>query len=193
MRLASRLVAALVLLIFSARLAFAQTVNIQFNPSQSQVLWTLPDVLHTVHGTFQLSSGAIVFNTRTGSASGLFVVDEATGQSGDGVRDGRMKKSILKIAEYPTATFKPEHVTGGLSPSGNSTVAVDGIWHLYGEDRPLQLKFNINTTGNSITASTTFDIPYVAWGMHDPSTLFLRVGKSVRMDIAAKGTLVPPK
>jgi polyisoprenoid-binding protein YceI len=167
----------------------ASTVNIQMDPAQSKILWTLPDVLHTVHGSFQLASGAITFSPQSGAASGLFTVNEETGASGDGARDRRMKKSILEIAKYPAATYRPTHVSGAYHASGASTLVVDGVFHLHGADHPLQLTFQVNASGNHLSATTKFDIPYVAWGMRDPSTLFLRVGKSVQMEIDAQGTV----
>ncbi len=173
--------------------ASGQNVTVQLDPVQTKILWTLPAVLHTVHGTFQLNSGAMTFNTQTGAASGLFTVNENSGQSGDNTRDGRMKKSILKTAEYPTATFQPTHVAGSFHASGGSNLTVNGIFQLYGADHPLQLDFQVNTTDKVVMATAKFNIPYVAWGMHDPSTLFLRVDKSVRMEIDAKGIVQPSK
>ncbi len=177
----------------AASAAGAQTIAIRFDPAQSRIGWTLPDVLHTVSGTFALSSGNIVFNTQTGAASGVFSVQEDTGQSGNGTRDSRMKKSVLKTGEYPLATFQPAHVTGAYKTSGASTLTVDGVFHLYGADHPLRLVFQVNTVGEAVSASTKFEVPYVAWGMHDPSTLFLRVGKSVEMEIDAKGSVQGPR
>lgn len=173
--------------------AFGQNITLQLDPAQTKILWTLPAVLHIVHGTFQLNSGTMTFNTQTGDASGLFTVNENTGQSGDNTRDGRMKKSILKTAKYPTATFQPTHVSGAFHANGGSSLTVDGIFHLYGADHPVQLVFQVNTTDKAVTAMTKFNIPYVAWGMHDPSTLFLRVDKSVQMEIDAKGIIQSSK
>lgn len=181
--------------IFSMALAlagstsFAETVHVTLDPAQTKILWALPAVMHVAHGTFDLSSGAMEFNTQSGAASGLFVVNENTGQSGDKTRDGRMKKSVLKTAQYPTATFQPQHVTGAYRANGTSTLTVDGIFHIYGADHPLQLHLQVHTAGNALTAETKFDVPYVAWGMHDPSTLILRVDKSVQMEIDARGTV----
>lgn len=169
--------------------ASAGTVKVTLDPAQTKILWTLPAVMHVAHGTFDLTSGNIVFNPQSGVASGMFVVNENTGQSGDKTRDGRMKKSVLQTAEYPTATFQPRHVTGAYQASGVSKLVVDGIFRIYGADHPLQLNFDVDTAGNAVTAATKFDVPYVAWGMHDPSTLFLRVDKSVQMEIDAKGTV----
>jgi polyisoprenoid-binding protein YceI len=169
--------------------ALAQTVHVTLDPSQTKISWALPAVLHVAHGTFDLSSGDMAFNTKSGTAWGMFVVNENTGQSGDKTRDTRMKKSVLKTAEYPTATFQPQHVTGAYRASGASTLVVDGIFHIYGADHPLQLDFQVETSGNALTATTKFDVPYVAWGMHDPSTMLLRVDKSAHVEIDAKGTV----
>ena len=183
-------------LIFSCALMFAsagvcaQTVKVHFDPTQSQVHWSLPSTLHTVHGTFALQSGEIAFDEKTGAASGLFVVVEDTGKSGDGIRDARMKKSILKTSEFPTAEFHPTHVSGIVHTSGASTLTVDGVMQLYGAAHPLQLNLQVNATGSTVDATTKFSIPFIAWGMHDPSTLFLRVDKSVQMEIDAKGSLL---
>lgn len=189
MKRSTSLVALLCASVSMACAASAQNATLQLDPAQTKILWTLPTVLHIVHGTFQLNSGTMTFNKQTGAASGLFNVNEDTGRSGDNVRDGRMKKSILKTAEYPTATFQPKHVSGTFHPSGSSTLVVEGIFHLYGADHPLQLDVQVNTIGSALTATTKFDISYVAWGMHDPSTLFLRVDKSVQMEIDAKGSI----
>ena len=40
------------------------------------------------------------------------------------------------------------------------------------------------------TASTEFEIPYVEWGLDDPSTFVLRVAKEVQVMIEAEGTIV---
>jgi hypothetical protein len=40
-----------------------------------------------------------------------------------------------------------------------------------------------------MTAALTFDVPYVAWGMKDPSNFLLKVSKSVRVSIETAGLI----
>ncbi len=167
----------------------AQAITIQMDPAQTQIAWTLPDVLHTVQGTFQLASGSITFDPKTGAATGLFTVDENSAASSEHMRDRHMKKSILETALYPTVTFKPTHVSGPYNPQGASTLTVDGIFHLHGADHAQQWMFQVNAHDNHIAATTKFEIPYVAWGLRNPSTLFLRVGTSIHMVIDTVGTV----
>ena len=44
--------------------------------------------------------------------------------------------------------------------------------------------------GDEVVASSHFAIPYVDWGMKDPSVLFLKVDKQVNIDIAAARVVV---
>jgi len=44
--------------------------------------------------------------------------------------------------------------------------------------------------GGDFTAHGQFDIPYVEWGLKDPSTFILRVAKEVQVTIETEGTIV---
>jgi 3-oxoacyl-(acyl-carrier-protein) synthase len=48
--------------------ASAETALV-FEPSQTQIHWTLDTVFHTVHGTFQLRGGTLRFDPATGRAA----------------------------------------------------------------------------------------------------------------------------
>lgn len=159
------------------------------DPAQSRVVFTLGDVLHTVHGTFQLSSGELRFDSNTGQASGQLVLDATTGNSGNGTRDKKMKREILETDKYPTIVFTPEKVIGTLAPGAASQVQLQGSMMLHGQAHPMTLTVPVHQNGTITSADVRFNVPYVAWGLKNPSTLFLRVDKEVEIEVHAVGTL----
>jgi polyisoprenoid-binding protein YceI len=170
--------------------AAAQQTQVTLDPTQTKINWTLGDVLHTVHGTFKLVSGNMVFDPRTGNASGEILVDAKSGESGNHTRDGKMQREVLESARYPEITFLPKHVSGNLVAQGSSTLQVQGVFRIQGGDHDLTLSLPVQVQGSQATATAKFDIPYQVWGMKNPSTLFLKVDNKVEIDISTVGTIV---
>ena len=173
----------------SSSALWAQAMTLELDPANTKVEFTLSDVLHTVHGSFALKSGLIHFNPSNGSASGLVVVDVKSGQSGNSKRDRRMHADILQSEQYPDATFTPTKMSGSFSPQGSSEIQVDGTFRIHGGDHPVTLVVPLQISGNSANFKTQLIIPYVKWGMKNPSTFVLRVSDKVELDIAASGHL----
>lgn len=172
--------------------ATPQSVHIHLDPATTEIHFILKDTLHTVKGTFRLKSGDVTVNAATGEAQGLIAVDVDSGASGNDSRDGRMKRDLLETAKYPLATFEPQKVTGFSASATTQTISVAGNFTLHGAAHPMTLQFAVTQNGASpaaTTAATSFKIPYVAWGIKDPSIPFVHVEKEVTIDIAAKGTL----
>jgi polyisoprenoid-binding protein YceI len=140
----------------------AGAMSLDLDPAKTSVQFTLHDVLHTVHGTFQLKSGSIRFDPDSGKASGEIVVDVTSGASGSEARDRRMHKEILQ---------------------SQSQMDVHGVLKIHGADHELTMHFQVECTGGQYAASTHFVIPYVEWGMKNPSTFLLKVDKTVDVDI----------
>jgi polyisoprenoid-binding protein YceI len=164
-------------------LLFAIVLSLDLDPAMTDIQFTLHDVLHTVHGTFKLKKGSISFDPDSGRASGEIVVDVTSGASGSDARDSRMHKEILESQRYPEATFIPDHVNGKLAQQGSSQMDVHGVFKLHGVDHELTLHVQAGKAGGQYTASTHFVIPYVQWGIRNPSNFLLKVDKTVDMDI----------
>jgi polyisoprenoid-binding protein YceI len=174
------------LLLFNISATAQQSgVDLTLDPASTTIHWTLGAVMHTVHGTFKLKSGAVHLDPNTGQMTGTLVVDATSGESGDNARDQKMHESILESSQYPTITFRPEHLKGAFQPNQAETLTVDGIFNLHGQDHPLQLTVNLRPSANAISFVTHFDVPYVQWGLKDPSTFVLRVSKDVSVEIEA--------
>lgn len=170
---------------------FAEPVIFQLDPAQSQVAFTLDDVLHTVHGTFQLEKSVIRVDPATGSAGGSVVVDARSGNSGSNARDSRMHKKILESESFPQITFTPDRLLGQLNLQGASDFQLHGIFSIHGASHELSAKVHAEASDGKITATVGFPVPYVKWGMKNPSTLFLRVGDTVKIDLRITARIVP--
>lgn len=184
------------LLCFAAAFAaplHAQQAVFELDAAKTTVEFTLGDILHTVHGTFKAQSGRVEFDPSNGEASGAFVIDTTTGDSGNHTRDRKMHKDILESAKYPEASFTPTHVTGAITPQGDSTLQVQGVFRLHGSDHEMTLSVPVQVSGSALVAKLHFAIPYVDWGLKDPSNFVLRVSKQVEIDVTAPGKYVAAK
>lgn len=163
----------------------AQEMALELDPARTQVKFTLCDVLHTVRGNFKLKHGAIRYDPLTGSVRGDIVVDAASGDSGNSARDRRMHKNILESRRYPEIIFAPDRLEGAVAPMGASRIQVHGMFSIHGASHEITVPVQVQMADGQATATAHFTIPYAAWGMKNPSTLFLRVSDKVDIDITA--------
>jgi len=175
----------------AAARAAASFISLTIDPAQSEVHWTVPSTLHTVHGTFTVTRGTMSFDPDTGKASGEIVVNAKSGQSGNGSRDARMHREILQTAKFPEAVFRPTQVEGRVSPSGGCDVKVHGTFSVRGGDHQITAQVHAELAGTTWKGTGKFDVPYVDWGIKDPSTLLLRVNHVVSVEIEMSGSLQP--
>lgn len=168
------------------------SATVRFDPAQTQVHFTLGAFLHTVHGEFKLTKGAMQFDPSTGAASGEIEIDASTGESGNAGRDRDMQAKVLESARYPAITFTPDHVEGQVARQGDSTVEVHGVLNLHGADHEVTLPMKVHIDSGRFAATTRLEIPYVKWGLKNPSNLVLHVSDTVALAIEAKGEVAWP-
>lgn len=165
----------------------AQDMSVQLDPAGTQIEFTLSASFHTVHGSFQLKNGAIHFNPTTGVASGAVIVDATTAETGNTSRDRKMHAEVLESKRYPEVTFRPTRILGSVPAQGESEVQVEGIFRLHGADHPMTLTVPLQISGDTVSAQTRFTVPYVAWGLKNPSTFLLHVSDKVQVEMTMKG------
>jgi polyisoprenoid-binding protein YceI len=164
----------------------------QLDRAETKVNFTLGATVHTVHGSFQASRGRVEFNSASGALRGEIVVDAASGASGNASRDKKMNSDILESEKYPAITFRPDRAEGTLAATGDSAIQVHGIFSIHGADHELTVPAHVQINGNRWTASAHFSVPYVQWGMKNPSAFVFRVSQSVDIELSATGTVTPP-
>jgi polyisoprenoid-binding protein YceI len=169
--------------------AVAQETTLEFDPATTHIEWTLNSLLHTIHGTFALKGGTIHFDPVSGKAGGELVVDATSGESGSGPRDHRMHKEILESRRYTEITFLPERVEGKVDLAGTSRIQVHGQFNIHGVSHAFVLPVETSVSQGKLTATSSFGVPYIQWGMKNPTTLFLKVGDTVQIAIKAAGRL----
>jgi polyisoprenoid-binding protein YceI len=166
----------------------AQEITLQVDPVQSHVHYSVDSTLHTVHGTFTLKDGTVRIDPVTGKADGEVAVYATSGDSGNQARDERMHKEILETGKYPDAIFRPTQVEGAVTPSGASDVKLQGILLLHGGEHPIVAKVHAELSGDHWRGIASFDVPYIQWGIKNPSTWLLKVKPVVAVELDLAGT-----
>ena len=174
-----------------APLALAQHQNFNINPSLSTVAFTLASNDDTTRGTFGVDKGDVAFDPTATQISGLIVVSAISGNSGNASRDKKMLKEVLQASKFTTITFAPQSYTGTLALTGDSTLQVTGAFTLHGTAHTITVPMLVHVEGNKCTARTTFKVPYVQWGLKDPSWFVFRVAKDVDVNLTLAGELSP--
>jgi polyisoprenoid-binding protein YceI len=170
------------------------TLTLHLDPDQTKIDWTIGVTLHKVHGTFKSNGGELIADLKTGTAQGEVEIPTASLTTGDSKRDEKFQNDVLESAKYPAIIFHPTQIDGlkidGLKAGdGEQTVKAIGTMTLRGSDHPVELTLHLQVSGKQATVTTHFVVPYVKWGLKDPSTFFARYDKEVAVDITAKGTL----
>jgi polyisoprenoid-binding protein YceI len=159
--------------------------SLQLDPAHTKVEFVVPSTLHTVHGTFALKRGTIQFDPSTGKASGELAVDAASGDSSSGSRDRRMTREILQADRFPEIVFRPDRVDGKVALTGKSQVQLHGMFSIHGAEHEIVMPLDVEALEGQYNVSGHFSVPYIKWGMKNPSTLMLRVADTVEIKIEA--------
>lgn len=169
--------------------ANAQHQTFAVNPDQSKVAFSLAGTGHHVDGTFHVQSGSIDFDRTAQTISGSIVVAAGSGNSGDAGRDKNMNNTVLDVAHFAEVSFAPKSYQGTIAATGDSTVQVTGVFTLHGAPHDLTVPMQIHIEGANLTAKGHFTVPYVQWGLKDPSIFILKVAKEVGIDLTLVGQL----
>jgi polyisoprenoid-binding protein YceI len=185
---------AVVLAAFLAAAGGGQAATkLTLDPAATRVVFSLGAALHTVRGTARMTQGEIVFDPTAGSAGGRVDVDARSLRSGNDSRDRTMHREVLESERYPDIVLVPERLEGTVPEDGEGEreVVLSGRLEIHGAAHPIRVPARVRVTGGRLTGTGSFTVPYVAWGMKDPSVFLLRVKKEVVVTLEMSGLLSP--
>jgi polyisoprenoid-binding protein YceI len=162
-------------------------VALTIDPAQTKVHFKVDSTLHTIHGTLALKSGALKFNPQTGKSSGSVVVDAVSCETGNSSRDQRLHKEVLETWKFAEATFRPSQIDGQVSLTAASDFKMRGVITLHGTDHELVADVHSEFSGDHWKGTAKFDVPYIKWGIKDPSIFPLHVNPVVNVELELAG------
>lgn len=177
-------------LLFASPLLAAE-LEVVIDPTTAKIDFTLGATMHTVEGSLKLKSGEVRFDQATGVMVGKLVIDATSASTQNEGRDKKMHAEVLESGKYGEMVFVPKKVVGAVKLEGESDVTMEGTLTIHGSEHALSIPLKVNVNGNRTTAKGTFKIPFVEWGMSDPSVFILRVEKFVTVNIAVAGAIQP--
>jgi len=178
---------ALAVILSPAALAQHQTFTV--NPDASDIKMKLNTTHEVVNGTFHVQSGSINFDRTASNISGTVTVAAGSGKTGNDSRDKKMNKDILKVDRFAAVSFAPKTYNGMIAASGDSTIQVSGVFTLLGTPHDLTIPMQIHIDGSKAMAKGQFVVPYVQWGLKNPSFLIWKAENNVGINLNLVGQI----
>src|ERR1700733_5696754 len=179
----------LALAVVPAPAVLAQHQTFAVNSDASEVKMKLNTTHEVVDGTFHIQFGSINFDRTASNISGVLTVPAGSGKTGNDSRDKKMNKDLLKVDQFATVSFAPKTYSGTIAASGDSTIQVSGVFTLLGTAHDLTIPMQIHIDGSNATAKGQFVVPYVKWGLKNPSFLIWKAENDVEIDLTLVGNI----
>jgi polyisoprenoid-binding protein YceI len=171
--------------------AAAEPFRLVLDPAATEIRFTLGATLHTVRGRFALASGEVAFDPDTGAAGGEVRVDAKSGDTGIRRRDRVMHEEVLDSAAHPLLVLRPERLEVERRESDALAGRLLGRFEVRGRGHPIELRFEGRRQGALGEVRVRFDVPWVAFGLPNPSNAVLRVDETLAVEVSARGSLAP--
>lgn len=150
-----KLIIQAVIFLFAGGTLFAQ----QYSPvdAASSVKFVIKNLGLNVDGSFKGLNGKIIFNPESIAGSSFNVnVDAASINTGNGLRDGHLKKEdYFDVAKYPAINFVSTKITAaGKTGEYN----MEGIFTIKGISKSVSFPFTVTAVTNGIVFRGQFKI-----------------------------------
>ena len=179
----------LVAALLSPAVLSAQTVELELAPDATEIELSLRATLHKVTGTADLERGRLLFDPEAGTVEGEVVIDASSVDTGNARRDRKMHADVLESERYESIELHPRRLLDPVAEGESATVRLSAEILIHGDRHEVELPVEVDWQGETLRYRLDFAIPYVEWGMEDPSTFLLKVAKEVEVSIRGSGTV----
>lgn len=169
--------------------AAAETLKFELDPGKSAIEFGFAATLHKVDGHLAARQGTIEVDPATGEARGWILLDAGSAFTDNRRRDRKMHEKILESPRFPDIVYSIDRVSGGIRTVGRSELQLHGTLEFHGVKRPFSVIAVALSDGKRLTATGSVEVPYLEWGLKDPSFFLLRVAKKVTVRLNVSGTL----
>ena len=168
----------------------AEQMTFVLDAERSEVRIRLGATLHTVPGSAPVGASTLTWDTETGVASGQVVIQSADLDTGIDARNAKMHDLVLKTLEHPEISFEATGFELRQPGTDEMRFVLKGTLTLVGTSHEIELESHARRRGDdSWKARADLNVPYVEWGLEDPSMALFGVDKHVAVEVKAIGTL----
>lgn len=178
-----------VMAVLQAQTAMAEERILRLDPETTEIAFTVGTTSRRIEGAFQLQEGEIRFDPESGLVSGRVVADATSGASGREHLDRNMHVKVLESDHYPEIVFLPERFDGNVPTEGRGTIVLHGALQIHGEQHQITIQVEIDVDDDQLSMTGHFRIPYIEWGLKDPSIFVHRVEKHVDITVKIFGSV----
>ena len=159
------------------------------DPAHSTIHWTLDTTLHLVHGTFAIKRGDVTVDPVSGKASGEIVADATSGKTDNDSRDKKMHQEILETPRFPDIVFRVTQIDGLTMPLGKPQIKLHGTFLIHGSQHDMTIPADGEFAADHFNGSAKFVVPYIEWGIKNPSNFLLKASPTVDVSLDLSGSL----
>ena len=94
------------------------------------------------------------------------------------------RKGYFKGRPIAVLSFAPKAYTGIVASSGDYSIQVTGVFTLLGTSHDLTISMQIHIDGSKEIIKGRFVVPYVQWGLKNPSFLIGKAEIALRSNLA---------
>jgi polyisoprenoid-binding protein YceI len=158
--------------------AAGERLTLPIDAEKSTLTFTISRPGETIEGTAGQFSGEIAFNPADLSQGGSVVlrIVAASLETGNRLRDHKMRKTHLEVERFPAIVFQSTSVKVGPEKA-----IVEGVLSLHGVDRTLMVPATIRYDSGVLTAEGRADLTYTDFGIAIPRVLWLVMEDAIQV------------